>query len=462
MLATRTADRDTIVAVASPPGRGLRALVRVSGAGSRVAASVVLGIDEPRRGVVRARVRTELGACPVLAMWMDAGASFTGEDSLELSCVGEPRFVEALVAALIEGAQSRGSAARLARAGEFAFRAHLGGRLSVDEAEAIAARIAATSDAELVAADELASGATGARAAAELARVAELLALVEAGIDFTDQEDVVSIAPDALARRAGELADACAALRGAQVSAHALATPLVVLAGPPNAGKSTLFNALLGRPRSIASALAGTTRDAIVERIALGRGIEADLADLAGIDREARGASASIHRDMQRGAAEMLARADVIVRCTAPGTTPITLASGDEIFGDVIDVSTMSDLGAASGGLPVSARTGKGVDELREEIAARIRSDRALRRAQLATVLPRHDRAFAEAERALREVAAMSAAGAADCTARRRLTDVELMASLLRAALDALGEVAGPVHPDDVLGLVFSRFCIGK
>jgi len=436
MLATQAAARDTIVAVASPPGRGLRALVRVSGAGARAAADVVLGIGGPRRGVVRARARTELGACPVLAMWMDAGASFTGEDSLELSCVGAPRLVEAPAAALIEGAAAR--------------------------AESIAARIAATSDAELVAADELASGATGARAAVELARVAELLALVEAGIDFTDQEDVVAIAADVLARRAGELADACAALRGAQGSAHAVATPLIVLAGPPNAGKSTLFNALLGRPRSIASELAGTTRDAIVERIALGRGIEADLADLAGIDRDARGASASIHRDMQRGAAGMLARADVIVRCTAPRAEPIALASDGEVLGEMIDVSTMSDLGGASGGLRVSARTGEGVEQLRQEIAARIRSDRALRRAQLAAVLPRQDRAFAQAERALRDVAALAAPQQADCTARRRLTDVELVASLLRAALDSLGEVAGPVHPDDVLGLVFSRFCIGK
>ena len=454
MLATRAAARDTIVAVASPPGRGVRALVRASGPGARAAAAAVLGIAGPRRGVVRARARTEVGSCPVLAMWMDEGASFTGEDALELSCVGAPALVESLVHALVDGAVAGGFAARLARAGEFAFRAHLAGRLTVDEAEAIAARIAATSDAELVAADELASGATGARAAAELARVAELLALVEAGIDFTDQEDVVAIAPEALARRAGEIADACAALRGAQGSAHALATPLVVLAGAPNAGKSTLFNALLGRPRSIASALAGTTRDAIVERVSLGRGLEADLADLAGIDRDARGARASIHRDMQRAAAEMLARADVVVRCTAPGAEPIALVTG----GDVIDVATMADLGGSGGGLRVSARTGTGVDGLRGEIAARIRSDRALRRAQLAGVLPRQDRAFAQAERALRDAASK----AADCTARGRLADVELVASLLRAALDALGEVAGPVHPDDVLGLVFSRFCIGK
>jgi len=199
-------------------------------------------------------------------------------------------------------------------------------------------------------------------------------------------------------------------------------------------------------------------------RIIAGLGIGHQVPDFRayGVDRDARGASASIHRDMQRGAAGMLTRADVIVRCTAPRAEPIALASDGEVLGEMIDVSTMSDLGGASGGLRVSARTGEGVEQLRQEIAGRIRSDRALRRAQLAAVLPRQDRAFAQAERALRDVAALAAPQQADCTARRRLTDVELVASLLRAALDSLGEVAGPVHPDDVLGLVFSRFCIGK
>ncbi|MEY5061923.1 MAG: tRNA modification GTPase MnmE, partial [Planctomycetota bacterium] len=352
--------RDTIVAVGSPPGRGLRAIVRASGPGVRAAADAVLGMRSPRRGIACARARTALGSCPVLAMWMDEGASFTGEDSLEVSCVGAPALVDALVDALIEGARKDGLAARRARAGEFAFRAHLAGRLTVDEAESIAARIAATSDAELVAADEVASGTTGARAAEVLGRVAELLALVEAGIDFTDQEDVVAIAPAVLARASAELADVAASLRGAQGSVHALATPLVVLAGAPNAGKSTLFNALLGRERSVASELAGTTRDAIVERIRLGRGIEADLADLAGLDGDACGASAAIHRDMQRRAAQMLASADVVVRCTRPGESRLPL----DRAAVVVDVRTMADLGMADpsascgGVLSVSARTG--------------------------------------------------------------------------------------------------------
>jgi tRNA modification GTPase len=474
--------REVIVAVASPPGRGARGLVRASGRGLRAAARIALGVAPEARGVFFARVRLAdgLGACPVVAMWMEEGASFTGEESLEVSCVGSPALLEAVAAALIDAARAGGTEARWARPGEFAFRAHLAGRLSVDGAEAIAARIAATNDAEIAAADALARGATGARAAELVVGVAELLALVEAGIDFTDQDDVVAIAPRALAARAEELARGCDGVRGAQASARAQAVPLVVLAGAPNAGKSTLFNALLGRARTVASAYAGTTRDAIVERLALGAGLEIDLADIAGIeDRPACGMSAgdrdSIEARMQRGARDLLGHADIVVRCTPEGDATVALpgviegvggvvgdGAVDRTGGDLVDVSTKCDMGGDEGGaegtLRVSAVTGAGLPALRTEIASRIRRDRALRQARLATILPRHDAAFAAASAALRETVERAQA----CSAAGRLADVELVASLLRAALDALGDVAGPMHPDDVLGLVFSRFCIGK
>jgi tRNA modification GTPase len=397
-------------------------------------------------------------------MWMEEGASFTGEESLELSCVGAPALLEAVAEALIDAARASGVEARWARPGEFAFRAHLAGRLSIDGAEAIAARIAATNDAEIAAADALARGATATRAAELLAGVAELLALVEAGIDFTDQDDVVAIAPRALAARAEELAAGCDAVRGTQASARTQAVPLVVLAGAPNAGKSTLFNALLGRARTVASAHAGTTRDAIVERLAVGAGLEVDLADLAGLEAEGLGAAAAddvIGAGMQRRARDMLRDADIVVRCTPRGEAVVALPVACA-GGEIVDVRTKCDVvrgaGAVAGALEVSGVTGAGLDALRAEIALRIRRDRALRQARLATILPRHDAAFALASAALRDVAARAHA----CSAAGRLADVELVASLLRAGLDALGEVAGPMHPDDVLGLVFSRFCIGK
>jgi tRNA modification GTPase len=163
----------------------------------------------------------------------------------------------------------------------------------------------------------------------------------------------------------------------------------------------------------------------------------------------------------------MLRDADIVVRCTPRGEAVVALPVAC-VGGDIVDVRTKCDVVrgagavagavAADGALEVSGVTGAGLDALRAEIALRIRRDRALRQARLATILPRHDAAFALASAALRDVAARAHA----CSAAGRLADVELVASLLRAGLDALGEVAGPMHPDDVLGLVFSRFCIGK
>lgn len=495
--------RDTIVAVASPPGRGLRALIRVSGPAARDIARRALGSAPDTRGVSRVRLRvpardacgdcgdrgtsvervaqvargdcgdrgTSVGSvahvaqdpieCPAIAYWMEAPASFTGEDSLELACAGAPALVEAVAHGLIAHAVAAGHAARHALPGEFAWRAHLAGRLGLDEAEGLAARIAATSDAELAASAEVARGVYGARAAELCARTAELLARVEAGIDFTDQEDVVSIHASEVRARCEALATEIASMRGSGGGARAHAVPLVVLAGEPNAGKSSLFNAVLGRTRSVESALAGTTRDAVIARVALRGGIEIDLADLAGLERvDTARAPREIAEAMQRRAEEMLAVADLVVRCTPAGGARVTLAREDGI----VEVATMCDRSGAVGGAPAdaiatSARERAGISALKDELAARLRADRSMRRAQLASILPRHDAAFEAARAALADAAVLAEQG---IVRGDRLHDPELAAGLLRAALDALGSVAGPVHPDDVLGLVFSRFCIGK
>ncbi|MFM7134269.1 MAG: GTPase, partial [Planctomycetota bacterium] len=398
--------------------------------------------------------------CPVLALWMPGPASFTGEDVLEVSCAGSPHLAEAIADALVEQSNAAGFPARRARAGEFALRAHLAGRLGVEEAEALAARIAATADAELAAADEIARGGVGRAAASLIGAVAEALALVEAGIDFTDQEGVVAIRADVLAAEvAGALAE-IRAPRGEAWGLRARAVPLVALAGAPNAGKSALFNALLGRTRSVAAPVRGTTRDAIVERLPLGGAIEADLADLAGLDPADEGAASdAIALAMRRRAEETLASADVVVRCAPAGEDLAPLPPAVRPGTPVVEVSTMADRGGAprAGSLATSAVTGAGVDALRAALRESIRADRALRRAQLASLLPRHDESLGRAESALVEAHALAIAAPGGAVA-----DPELAASLLRAALDALGEVAGPVHPDDVLGLVFSRFCIGK
>ncbi|MFM7259705.1 MAG: GTPase [bacterium] len=470
----RTGPRETIVAVASPPGRGVRAIVRASGPAARTMAMRVFAQTSARettrdemfsQRVVRPmRAHTSLGDVPSIVSWMPAPASFPGEDALEVSCVAAPTLVAALEDALIRAAPPADGAAsaRRAKPGEFAFRAHLAGRLTVNAAEAIAARIAATGDAELVAADAVADGTYGRRAADLVARNAELLALVEAGIDFTDQEDVVAIEAARLAHEVRTLADDVRSLRGGGASLAANPQAVVVLAGAPNAGKSSLFNALLGRTRTVVSARAGSTRDAIRARLGLGLGLEVDLVDLAGLEQSPT--EGAIAHAMQRRAQELLARADLVVRCTPRGEQAIELPVPVAPT-RLIEVCTKCDGAVPApsdpirGGLVTSALTGLGIEGLRSTIAQSVRSDHALREARLATVLPRHDAHLAAAAHALDETVEQTSR---DARVGRAIREPEVIASLLRASLDRLGEIAGPVHPDDVLGLVFSRFCVGK
>jgi len=443
--------RDTIAAIASPRGRSLRGIVRVSGPATLETLARCITQAPAAAGAQRCRFDLDGAALPVLLLTFTAPASYTGEDAAEIQAPGSPDLLNRMLDLLC--AHDR---VRPANPGEFTARAHLNGKLTIEQAEGVAALIAAEDESQRRAAEDLLTGATGDRYRAVAGAVAEALALVEAGIDFTDQEDVVAIAPGDLLARLHAQIEQISALLGPAAAAAPTETPSVVLVGAPNAGKSTLFNALLGRPRAIVSPTPGATRDALREPLDLGNSC-ATLIDLAGLDESLAGRS-SIDAEAQRIARATIGAASVVVVCDPSG--PFELASLAPAGAITLRVRTKADLPSAGDdgfdeALRVCALDGWNLDALRRAIGD---ACSAARGDSASSVLPRHRAALTIAQEnieAARDRAALFAG--AD-----RLHDEELIADPLRAALDALGAITGEVSPDDVLGRIFSSFCIGK
>lgn len=485
----------TIAALASGPGFSDRAVIRLSGPGTFAVCARLfdrLPGDSQKIAACRFHLCDDLDL-PCLALRFDGPRSFTGEDSLEIVLPGNPTLLGRVVSRLLHEPE-----VREATPGEFSARAYLNNKLSLDQAEGLAATIAARTDEHLSAAAGLLSGRTGSRYRAWSDEVATLLALVEAGIDFTDQEDVVPIAPRDVGMRLDALASAVAGHLGhAGGAEHATGTPRIVLVGAPNAGKSTLFNALLGRTRAVVAPLAGTTRDVLAEQLDLSReapGASAiTLIDLAGLDaRLADGPGGVIDLAAQEAARAEIAHADAIVWCDPSGRFAEPLP--EHRARTVIRVTTKADLA----GVGAAARVSKGLGAeamrstrphtapptgLSGETQARPVPPRegatiaicALDGWNLGTLkraladatwgadmgagtwlLPRHRRVLALTLEHLR-----SAAGTLD-PAAHALKRPELTASALREALDLLGELTGRLSPDDIIGRVFATFCVGK
>ncbi|MSR69358.1 MAG: hypothetical protein EXS17_03325 [Phycisphaerales bacterium] len=457
---------DAIVAIASPPGCAARGIVRVSGDASfaivqeRLAHTTLRttrGVQSVRLRVCVAHVEVEVAA---LALVMVGRASFVGQDTVEFLIAGNPAILTAVVAALCD--RKRGAHwARRATAGEFSARAFLNGRLAIDEAEAIALSISAESNAQLAAARQLRTGRVGQVAATAAQELTGVLALVEAGIDFSDQEDVVAITAIDLVTTLDVLAQTLAALLDGTTPEESLqALPVIALRGATNAGKSSLFNALLGRQRVVASEQAGSTRDAIVEPLLLHRGREVLLMDLPGIEEPQH----ALAEQMQELARHAFQSATLQLHCV-----PVTAQAHPENGPRMITIWTKADradaaqraAAMAQGGSVTSAITGEGIDELRESLTLQIDAGGWIGGARDAPVLlARHRAALADAHSAMQR--ARSAAHRCVEAGRRGAEPAELIATDLREALDALGIVAGHRTADDVLGALFARFCIGK
>ncbi len=419
-------------------------IVRVSGPLARELARAVLGsVPAPRQATLaafhdeRARVLDQ-----GLALYFPAPASFTGEDVLELQGHGSPVALDRLVRSLV----ARG--ARPARPGEFTERAFLNGRIDLVQAEAVADLIAsAHEDAARAAACTL-QGAFSQLVRALDARLAGLRAHVEALLDFPDEAPDIAADVPLAAGLAALLSDIAEAVRRGREGRVLQEGVRVAIAGPPNAGKSTLLNALAGHEAAIVSPYPGTTRDLIRERVVI-EGLALELTDSAGL----RASDDPLEREGIRRAEAAAAQADCVlwtIDDSAPAP-PLPPPAARIIVYTKIDLSGRP-AGACAEGYAVCAQTGEGLSELRRGLRARLLGRAAESETEgVFGARRRHVAALERAEHALREALAHQTEGA-----------MELAAEELRLAHEALGEITGRFTSEDLLGRIFSEFCIGK
>lgn len=460
----------TIVAVVTAPGHAGVGVVRVSGPLAHQVAKGMLERPPQPREARFAAFRDAAGGLidRGVALWFAAPVSYTGEDTLELQAHGNPLLLAALVRRCVElGAEPAGP-------GEFTERAFLNGKLSLDQAEAVADLVAADSQAALDAARRSLGGEFAETVDALADELTAVRALVEASLDFPEESDIdwlqrLDVLPR-LAAVANRLDEALAAARRGLRLREGYR---VVIVGRPNVGKSTLLNALAGEEVAITSDLPGTTRDVLRAHLQID-GVPVEVTDTAGL-RETddaverigieRARSAAVSADLllwlidERGVAEEdmallaglppdLQRLVVRSKADLPGGpvvgVPLEAALGHDhsVAGDAVrplDAATRIDC-------EVSAATGRGLNALRARILQRVGW-----RADASPVIARE-----------RHVVALEHAAGHLATARASTAQSELLAEELRLAAESLGSITGRVVADDLLGVIFGQFCIGK
>lgn len=441
---------ETIAAIATAPGAGGVGIVRLSGPAALCIAQTVCGRRSLRpRHAHHVRFLDADGSVldDGLALAFPGPASYTGEDVVELQGHGSPVVLQQLLT------RCRDLGARLARPGEFSERAFLNGRLDLAQAEAVADLIAAGDARAARAARRALDGVFSTRCEALAAELLHLRVHVEAMIDFSD-EPIEALGGGEVTRRIEALAASLSQLRAEAEQGRRLRDGLhAVIVGPPNAGKSSLLNALAGIDRAIVTDIAGTTRDLLHETLRIG-GVELTLVDTAGLRSEGD----AIEREGMRRARAELGRADLALvvldgRDVEAGWAQVADAVAD--VADRIVVHNKADLEAADAPQPdhalqVSARTGAGLDTLRAALQLRLGGD-LLAGEGAFTARQRHVDALRDAADAVDDARGTLAA-----------QHLELAAEALRVAHDAIGAITGQVLPDDLLGHIFSSFCIGK
>ncbi len=427
---------DTIYATATARGRSGLAVVRISGPAAFAAGAALCGRLPPPR-IVGLRRLTWGGELldEALVLCFAEGASFTGEAVVELQVHGGPAVVGAVLRALSEQ-----PGLRLAEAGEFTRRALESGVLDLAQVEGLADLIDAETEAQRRQAVRVLSGAVGNRVEGWRRDLIRAGALLEATIDFADEDVPVDVSPEVLALIDGLTADLRREAAGVTAAERIRDGFEVAIVGAPNVGKSTLLNQLAGREAAITSEIAGTTRDVIEVRMDIA-GLPVTFLDTAGLrETDDRLEQAGIDRALSRADA-----ADLRVLLTVGGEVPgLFLKDEDLVVFGKSDTTFMTD------GLSVSGRTGDGVSELMARIGEilqrRVASAGAL-------VRERHRIAVTGAIAALVEARAEVVRGD---------SRVELAAEHLRRAVRSLDALVGRVDVDDLLGEIFASFCIGK
>jgi tRNA modification GTPase len=442
---------DTIVAVSTPPGRGGIGVVRLSGKDARRIANQILRLGDqglkPRRASL-AELIDDQGhkVDETLATLFPKPHSYTAEDVVEISCHGSPP----VLGLAVERAMAHG--ARLAEPGEFTLRAFKNGRLDLAQAEAVRDLIDAATVYQARVATQQLDGALSRRIAPLKKQLLDLIALLEAGIDFA--EDDIDVASNAeLLQRLSPIHKGVEALAESFRYGKVVRSGLTLaILGKPNVGKSSLFNRLLQQNRSIVTATAGTTRDVVSEFVEID-GIPVKLLDTAGI----RATSDVIEAEGVDRSWAALADADIVLAVfdlsQSLDETDRELLHKSRVSGQGIAVGNKCDLARQAedaGFTPVSAATGEGIDDLRRAIRDKATPAREQEGAFITSL--RHERLLRESLEALENAK----------TAIGNQIPHEMLLLDLYSALRPIDAVTGATTIDDILNNIFSTFCIGK
>jgi len=445
---------DTIFALATAPGRAAVAIVRISGPKAGAALRGLAGsLPNPRQASVR-RLQGADGQ-PIdeaLILWLPGPGSYTGEDMAELQTHGGV----AVVAAAIRALEAAGL--RLASPGEFTRRAFEAGRLDLDQAEGVADLVDAETEAQARQALAQLGGALGRRYESWRETLTHALAYVEAAVDFPDEEVPADVAGRALPPVMSLQQDFRAALADSKRGERVRDGYRIALIGAPNAGKSALFNALLGREAAIVTATAGTTRDVIEAPMVLD-GYKVILADMAGLRVADEAIEAEGVRRARAWADDAALRIWVVDGAACGGAwkeaselvrvDDVVVFNKSDLPSGQDRAAAMARAGDARQALDIAATGGDGVDRLKAALAARVAADLSGAEFPAATRL-RHEALLREALARLEQVDAAA------------LEAPELAAEDLRLAARALERITGRIGAEDVLEVVFGTFCIGK